>query len=297
MNNKYFLARIVSRLNPLLNFSNLLTNTAIPSFRIPLPPFCYDSPQHPILAQECFSQQAIARPILRVLNWNIAKNNYSSHWQADFGAIVIDHQPDLIFFQEVCIDSIYGQPFQLEGMGWHCAPNFMDRNSQHHFGILTASKVQHRRSIPLQTEHREPIADTPKTSLITEYRLGWTDQTLMAANIHGINFVSTWRFQAQLDQLEAQLRDHVGPIILSGDFNTWNINRMQQLETMTQRLGLTAVLFPEDEHQQLKRFLFSNPLDHIFYRGLQVRSDRTAALTHCTSSDHKPMLVEFMIGA
>jgi endonuclease/exonuclease/phosphatase (EEP) superfamily protein YafD len=281
----------------MLNFFNLLTNTAIPSFRIPLAPFCYDSPQHLILAQDGFSQQTIARPVLRVLNWNIAKNNHSSHWQADFSAIVIHHQPDLIFFQEVCIDTTDDQPFPIEGMGWHCVPNFMNRNSQHHFGILTASKVQHLSSIPLQTEHREPIAATPKTSLIMEYGLSWTEQTLMAANIHGINFVSTWRFLAQLDQLEAQLQNHVGPIILSGDFNTWNINRMQQLQTMTQRLGLTAVQFPEDDHQQRKRFLCSNPLDHIFYRGLQVRSDSTAALTHCTSSDHKPMVVEFMIGA
>jgi len=280
----------------MLNFFNLLTKPTIPSFRIPLPPFCYDSPQHSVLAQECFSEQVITRPLLKILNWNIAKNNYSAHWQADLSEIMIHHRPDLIFFQEVCIDTTtYSQPFQLEDMGWHCVPNFMDRNSQHHFGILTASRVQHRRSIPLQSEHREPISATPKTSLITEYRLSWTDQTLMAANIHGINFVSTWRFQAQLDQLAAQMRNHVGPIILSGDFNTWNINRMRQLQTMTQRLGLTAVQFPEDD--QLKRFLFSNPLDHIFYRGLQVRSDSIAALTGCTSSDHKPMVVEFMIGS
>lgn len=34
---------------------------------------------------------------VKVLSWNIAKNNYSSGWNRDFSALIKQYQPDKIF--------------------------------------------------------------------------------------------------------------------------------------------------------------------------------------------------------
>lgn len=67
------------------------------------------------------------------------------------------------------------------------------------------------------------------------------------------------------------------------------------LDKMTRRLGLTRAEFPETDAQNIKRFLLSPPLDHIFYRGLRQNYVQARVLNHIQSSDHKPMLVEFQV--
>jgi endonuclease/exonuclease/phosphatase (EEP) superfamily protein YafD len=59
------------------------------------------------------------------------------------------------------------------------------------------------------------------------------------------------------------------------------------------RLGLTPVAFTPHESKKIKRFLFSPPLDHIFYRGLSEKKTSARVLDHISSSDHKPLLAEF----
>jgi endonuclease/exonuclease/phosphatase (EEP) superfamily protein YafD len=272
-------------MEPLLTWANDFITQSLTAFSpySPLPAVTHTHDQ--------FSQAVILSPSITVLNWNIAKNNHQPDCLNELALLFANHQPDFVFLQELRLDQ--DCPPSLEGMGWHFVPNLMDLRSQHQFGVLTASKIRHVKYLPLHSEHREPIWDTPKATLITEYALDWTDQTLLAANIHGINFVSTSKFQAQLHQLEAQLMHHDGPILLSGDFNTWNADRMACLLTITQRLGLSVVEFTWNSHLHLKRFLLSDPLDHIFYRGMQPRSGSADVLAHCATSDHKPMVVEF----
>ncbi|MFM7448814.1 MAG: endonuclease/exonuclease/phosphatase family protein [Leptolyngbyaceae cyanobacterium] len=266
-------------------------NDLITQSLAPLAPYC--PLQDVTHAHEQFSHGVIQSPAITVLNWNIAKNNHLPDCLDELALIFTTYQPDLVFLQELRLDQ--SSPLTLAGMGWHFVPNFMDLRSQHQFGVLTASRARHVRHLPLHSQHREPILDTPKVTLITEYALSWSHQTLLAANIHGINFVRTAKFQAQLEQLEMQLMHHDGPILLSGDFNTWNPKRMSCLLAMTQRLGLSAVEFAWDSHLQLKRFLLSDPLDHIFYRGMEPRSGSADVLINCEASDHKPMVVELQL--
>ncbi|NEP16443.1 MAG: endonuclease/exonuclease/phosphatase family protein [Leptolyngbya sp. SIO4C1] len=249
-----------------------------------------------VLSHEAFTQDAMARHSLRVVNWNIAKNNRSPIWQTELAAILSQYRPDLLCLQEVSLDAPQPQSFTLQSMGWHLAPNFVHRRQQQIFGVLTASKVQQRRCHSLQSHHCEPLLNTPKAALITEYPLAQSEQTLLVANVHGINFVSTRKFQAQLQQLEAGLIHHSGPLLLSGDFNTWNPSRMQQLWTLGQRLKLQQVGFQPDCQRRLKRFLRSQPLDHIFYRGLSVVTANTRVLS-TAASDHPPMCVEFTLNS
>ncbi len=243
---------------------------------------------------------------LCLLNWNIAKNNHQLDWQRTFAAILRTYQPNLLFLQEARLDFERPEPLfwpnfdrDLETLahrlGWHFAPNLVHAASGHVFGVLTASETAHLRHATLHTDQGELLLQTPKVALISEYPLAQSAGTLLAINVHGINFVRSHRFLAQLEQIEAAIAHHSGPLILAGDFNTWRTKRMEMLTQLRQRLALQPVIFSPHQDSQLKRFLWSNPLDHVFYRGLTLCPEQTRVLGHVEVSDHKPMVVTFRL--
>ncbi len=230
---------------------------------------------------------------IKVLNWNIAKNNYDVHWTRDFLWITDNYKPDIICLQEVRMCTMGKHIEHIPEMNWSFAPNFIDSHHNTYSGVLTAAKSRLLRQESLISQHSEPFTKTPKISLVTEYPLLTQCQTLLTINTHLINFVDLTKFKSQLQELEARMSRHTGPIIFSGDFNTWNYSRWFLLKEMTAKLGLIPALFPPEDTKKVKRFLLSPPLDYIFYRGLNQKSVRAKVIDNVYSSDHKPMLVEF----
>ncbi len=102
-------------------------------------------------------------------------------------------------------------------------------------------------------------------------------------------------FSSQLGDIETVIAQHDGPVILSGDFNTWNKERLSFLKNMITRLRLEEVIFSEEDTKALIRFPLSDPLDHIFFRDLKVREHSPDVLETIRSSDHVPMIVEFYL--
>ena len=241
------------------------------------------------------SSSTFNRDSIRVLSWNIAKNNHYRHWSRDFLAIIKQYQPDKIFLQEVRLCAIKQQFPELASMGWSFAPNLLDTFDNTYSGVLTATKSDRISSKAKITQHQEPIAGTPKVSLFVEYSLGNSQETLLAVNAHLINFVEIGKFKAQLAQIEAIIARHQGKVIFSGDFNTWNRSRWLLLLKMTAKLGLTPVAFDPIEAKKIKRFLLSPPLDYIFYRGLQQKMTSAKVIDNFDSSDHNPLLVELSL--
>ena len=241
------------------------------------------------------SPSVLNRDSIKILSWNIAKNNYDRHWREDFLTIIEQHQPDKIFLQEVRLCAAKQQIPELASMGWSFAPNLIDTIDNTYSGVLTATKVDRLHSQAKITQHREPVTGTPKVSLFVEYSLGNEGETLLAVNTHLINFVETSKFKVQLQEIEAILSQHQGAIIFSGDFNTWNRSRWLLLWQMTSKLGLTPVIFPTLEAQKIKRFLLSPPLDYIFYRGLRQKTASAKVIDNISSSDHNPLLVELYL--
>ena len=235
------------------------------------------------------------RDLVKVLSWNIAKNNYEPNWIRDFQAIIKQHQPDKIFLQEVSLRADTSEILELSGMDWIFAPNLIDTFTNTYSGILIATKYDRLNSQAILTEHYEPITNTPKVSLYAQYNLVKHPQALLAANAHLINFVSDRKFQAQLQQIESVLAKHQGNIILAGDFNTWNSSRCVMLQQMAERLNLTAVSFTAKDTKKIKNFIFSEPLDRIYYRGLTQKPNSARVINHINSSDHNPLLVELSI--
>lgn len=241
----------------------------------------------------CLNSSGLECNAIKVLSWNVAKNNHNSDWSRDFFTLVEQHQPDKIFLQEVRLCTIEQQVPELTSMGWSFAPNLVDNWNNTYSGVLTATNSNLLNSQAKITQHQEPISDTPKVSLFVEH--AWGDDTLLTINTHLINFVETSKFQAQLAQIEAIIARHQGSIIFSGDFNTWNRSRWLILLRMTAKLGLTPVRFPLVEEQKIKRFLLSPPLDYIFYRGFKQNTASAIVIDTLSSSDHNPLLVELHI--
>ncbi|MEI2580912.1 endonuclease/exonuclease/phosphatase family protein [Scytonema sp. PRP1] len=230
---------------------------------------------------------------IKVLSWNIAKKNHDKIWIKDFLAILEQYKPELIFLQEVRLRMDAEHAAELREMSWNFAPNFIDAHHQTYSGILTAAKISPLTSRAILTKHHEPIVKTPKVSLITEYPLSNKRETLLVINSHFINFVDLNKFKTQLHELEFALSTHHGPVIFSGDFNTWSRKRAALLEQAVTRLGLAPVVFAPHESKKIKRFLLSPPLDYIFYRGLSENKASAKVLDYVSSSDHKPLLAEF----
>ncbi|MBD2356675.1 endonuclease/exonuclease/phosphatase family protein [Tolypothrix sp. FACHB-123] len=265
---------------------DILAKKFVPSYR-------FLRPQESTIDRSHILQTELNASSIKVLNWNIAKKTYDKNWLQDFLNILEQYQPDLIFLQEFRLDIDAKNLKELINMSWNFAPNFIDAHHQSYSGILTAAKISplHKRAII--TKHYEPIIKTPKVSLIAEYSLSHNQNSLLTINSHLINFVNIHKFKTQLHELEIALSTHQGPIIFSGDFNTWSQKRALLLYKVVTRLGLTPVAFTPHHSKKIKRFLLSPPLDYIFYRGLKENKASARVLENINSSDHKPLLAEF----
>jgi len=219
---------------------------------------------------------------LRILNWNIAKGLHSG-WRQDLERL--SHNVDLALIQEARLED--NLPELLEGYSWAFAPGFQTRRLTS--GVLTLCRAQTLCHLPHR--HREPLIRTPKAALITEYQLLDTEQTLKVANIHAINFApGTRHFQTQLETVYHALKDHGGPLIVSGDFNTWRPQRQAVLSALAEALHLRDLPYQED----CRRQAFGQALDHILYRGLEYVSCRVSPVA---SSDHNPIRATLSLAA
>jgi endonuclease/exonuclease/phosphatase (EEP) superfamily protein YafD len=96
--------------------------------------------------------------------------------------------------------------------------------------------------------------------------------------------------QKQLRQAAIVIEHHDGPVLLSGDFNTWRGRRAEVVETLVEGLGLVPLEYEVDHR---KRW-FGRALDHIYVRGLRTVHATSMELA---SSDHNPMAVRFSYAA
>ncbi|MDX1508577.1 MAG: endonuclease/exonuclease/phosphatase family protein [Woeseiaceae bacterium] len=212
-----------------------------------------------------------------IVNWNIQKGS-DADWADDLAALLAS--PDLLILQEAsprfaAWDALVPGHFRSFAAGFG-----KDRKVT---GVMTLSRAAPVRECDLVA--REPWFGTRKATLITEYELTGTDQTLLVANIHGINFTfGVHDLYWQLRQTEAVIALHDGPVVFSGDFNTWRGKRARVLDDVVSSLGLTALEFDADHRKRV----LGQPLDHIYVRDMHALDATTRDLE---SSDHNPMMV------
>ena len=217
-----------------------------------------------------------------MLSWNIQKENQAG-WDSDFERL--SRNTDLVIIQEAYLTNDLRQLLARGPYYWHLVTAFEYQDVK--AGVLTAATIEPDFVCPLRAA--EPMIRLPKTILITRYPLSNTNRSLMVANIHMINFTPNLSaFYEQAHQMSEILSEHQGPMILSGDFNTWSEERLAIINDMAVNLGLAPVNF----NTELARKVFGHTDDLVYYRGLTVEETRVVEVS---SSDHNPMLVRFRL--
>jgi endonuclease/exonuclease/phosphatase (EEP) superfamily protein YafD len=89
-------------------------------------------------------------------------------------------------------------------------------------------------------------------------------------------------------QFEEHLRHHKGPMMLVGDFNTWEKGRVRILEAVAKSIGLTHVRFPPG----IKN-VRGHELDRVYVRGGDVIEPRVVA--NSAASDHSMLAFKFVV--
>lgn len=212
---------------------------------------------------------------IRLVNWNIQKQRNATS-SDDLNELASDK--DLILIQEASLreETIAGVDASKH---WSFAPGY--RLDGEVTGVMTLSSIKPLTQCSFVS--LEPVLRTPKATSITEYGLSSTDETLAVVNMHVVNFsLGLKAFREQFDRVHRVLESHEGPIILSGDFNTWRKQRLKIVDEYAEALGLVSVDFGEDRRVKV----LGNVLDHIYVRGLSIQ-DATAPAVK--SSDHNPM--------
>lgn len=155
-------------------------------------------------------------------------------------------------------------------------------------GVATLSETRALELRPLISRDFELGLFTPKAILISKYQ--WDHQVVTVANVHALNFVSQPLYQRQMDDLASELLNANGPVIVAGDFNTWNGTRLKYLRTKFSQLGLSEVDFFTERPRDPRIGVFGL-LDRAFIRGVQV--SEVEIRDELDSSDHLPSCARF----
>ncbi len=219
---------------------------------------------------------------ITILNWNIYKGE-KKNWAKDFRQL--SNGKDLVIIQEARLTPEVKEILKKQSINWTLNTGFYVNDEA--TGVLTGSKVKPVSSCGLRTT--EPFLRLPKTVLVNEYDLSGTDERLLVANIHSINFtLGTKVYGKQIDELKAAITNHQGPVIVAGDFNSWSDGRKEIINNMVTDLSLKAVTYKSKN----RITIFGNEIDHVFYRGLESVASEAKQVT---SSDHNPIRVTFRV--
>ena len=240
---------------------------------------------HPIKKQDeliCYQADQAPREItqktFRLLVWNLHKGQ-DAGWQQALNRLAQGR--DLLLLQEVLNTQELATQYSSRFPTALYASAFAYLQQQSGVEILS----QFAPHFYCAGAKSEPWIRIPKVGAAMSVPLAH-GQALLLVNVHLINFeMYPTAYEEQLRTLMQLVAQHQGPLVLSGDFNSWNGYRAQIIREVINEFGLEEVSFAQDHRL---RFL-GNPLDHIFVRGLNVLNATTEPTE---SSDHAPLLLE-----
>lgn len=215
-----------------------------------------------------------------LLDWNIYKQQ-NSGWKTQLTELT--KQVDLVTLQEVK-NSVELNTLS-KSINLSTLQNVAFYYQNHAFGVSNLSLEPAKKSCG--STYMEPWIRVAKSALASTYSLEGKEETLLLINLHGVNFTFTAEpLKQQLSPYFTLIKNHQGPVIISGDFNTWTQSKTDLIKKRLSALRLKQVSFSQDQ----RKTAFGYPLDHVFYRDLKVLS---ATSIDTDASDHAPILVTF----
>ena len=219
---------------------------------------------------------------ISLLNWNIYKGN-GENWQQDLSAFAQSH--NVMTIQEASLDTALTGLLESYDFSWTMNTAFYLNGTAS--GVMTAASADPINSCGFQV--KEPIIRIPKSTLISYYAISGSEEKLLVANIHGINFTLGLEvYREQLAKLVRAVEHHQGPMIVAGDFNSWSEERLAEVDKLVKKLFLSQLEYPINN----KTHVFGNAIDHVFYRQLELVSNQ---IIQVSSSDHNPISVSFRL--
>lgn len=239
---------------------------------------CVSVPSQRLVKGVGYSAPALDGRAITLVSWNIAKEK-TTQWAlsregADIRARLI--AADLLLLQEACGGAADLAPLLgANDYGWALAASFESASlgcgSDIATGVLTASRAGPLTVTALRSRRRE-FGITPKTALATMFALRERPDRLLVVNAHLLNF--EWfdldDFDAQLQRIGTLIAAHDGPVILAGDLNTRNGQRLGLVRQLAAQYDLRPVFGEKPNGRTQAPFGGGFALDHIFYRGLTV---------------------------
>lgn len=215
-----------------------------------------------------------------VADWNIYKQD-GDNWQVELAKLAASN--DLLILQEAKLSFLPLQLFQQHALSWTQVEAFSIYKQP--IGVLTVSNVAPLKACKQTVT--EPWLRFPKSSLITYFSWAGSDQPLLVANMHLINFtLGIDEFNQQLAGVMAVISQHTGPVLMAGDFNTWTNKRINRLLEVTAMANLKKITYQQDA----RITSFGHPLDDMFFSGMRQLS---ASSYTTEASDHNPIIARF----
>lgn len=213
--------------------------------------------------------------------WNVYKGQKAHIFSKDFAKLGFGK--DFILLQEALVGedkmpTIWKKDFAA--YEWHLAQSFHYKKDQSSTGVAIGSPYAPKVVDYIRSKTREMFWLTPKLTIFNEYDFNGTKVLFVCT--HVLNFVTLGAFTNSLYEIAEKISHFDGPVVLAGDFNTWNLKRFMVMKSIFRDLKLEH-LDLEDDGRFLK-------LDHVFVRGFDVMNARV----HHTvvSSDHFPLEIK-----
>ena len=178
--------------------------------------------------------------------------------------------------------------FPIENFSVSFASNIILKSRN--YGVATATNMPISKSIKVLTTHKESVINTHKVSLVSH--IDFHGQEVVVVNIHAINFKSNRVYEYEFEKIKEfiSLDKYHHPIIIAGDFNSWNRKRVKLIKDFCREFSFKIAFL--DEPNLVKSFQ-NNHLDFILYRGLSL--DSACALDCKKISDHNPIIARFKV--
>lgn len=231
------------------------------------------------------TQEELDPDHISILVWNMYKGQKKT-WHKDFQELSDDR--DILILQEMYLNQKMRSSFlENSAIEFQTGTNFIYAREKVKTGVATGSKAKAVSVIARPSKILEPITETPKMALITEYALRSREDSLLVINIHAINFVLPIDLKTQLDDLATFIKSHKGPVIFAGDFNAWSPAKKRILFNITRKLELKSINFGANDYRTKT---FGYALDYIFVRNMSYENSKVWG--HIHGSDHKALTVD-----
>jgi endonuclease/exonuclease/phosphatase (EEP) superfamily protein YafD len=211
--------------------------------------------------------------------WNIWKGSGGDLFLGEYTNLVKGRH--LLLLQEVLLTLKALGNFAPKGFSASHGATYRRRDGLRD-GVMTISAAA-----PIETAIRvlchspEPLLKTTKATLVSWFKIEGYEKSLCVVNTHSTLVRRPATAVREIEKVLKKIRDHDGPILYAGDFNTFSKTYIREVDKVMSTIGLKRVVLEADPRTA------TTALDQIYVRQINVLSAKVE--TSYRHSDHFPI--------